>query len=37
VQGVARAMGLEVEIQSIANPRKEKEEHYYNVRHSALL
>ena len=37
VQRVARAMGLAVEIQSIANPRKEKEEHYYNVRHSALL
>jgi UDP-sulfoquinovose synthase len=37
VQRVARGMGLAVETQSIANPRKEKEEHYYNVRHSALL
>ena len=37
VQRVARSMGLAVETQSIANPRKEKEEHYYNVRHSALL
>jgi len=37
VQRVARSMGLAVETQSISNPRKEKEEHYYNVRHSALL
>ena len=37
VQRVARGMGLDVKTQSIANPRKEKEEHYYNVRHSALL
>ena len=36
VQRVARGMGLAVETRSIANPRKEKEEHYYNVRHSAL-
>ena len=36
VQRVARGMGLAVETQNIANPRKEKEEHYYNVRHSAL-
>jgi UDP-sulfoquinovose synthase len=37
VQRVGRGMGLAVETRSIANPRKEKEEHYYNVRHSALL
>jgi UDP-sulfoquinovose synthase len=37
VQRVGRGMGLAVETRSIPNPRKEKEEHYYNVRHSALL
>lgn len=37
VQRVARGMGLAVETRNIANPRKEKEEHYYNVTHSALL
>ena len=29
-------MGLDVEIKSIPNPRKEKEEHYYNPTHSGL-
>lgn len=37
LQRVARGMGLAVETRNIANPRKEKEEHYYNVTHSALL
>ena len=29
-------MGLNVAIKSIPNPRKEKEEHYYNPMHSGL-
>lgn len=37
VQKVGNQMGLNVEIKSIENPRKEKEEHYYNPKHSALL
>ncbi len=34
---VGNQMGLKVQIQSIANPRKEKEEHYYNAAHSGLI
>jgi len=30
-------LGLEVAVDSIANPRQEKEEHYYNPQHSGLL
>jgi UDP-sulfoquinovose synthase len=30
-------LGLNVKIKSIANPRKEAEEHYYNAAHSGLL
>jgi len=30
-------LGLEVKVESIANPRKEVEEHYYNPEHSGLL
>lgn len=37
VQRVGRQMGLSVEVQSIANPRKEAEDHYYNPAHSGLL
>ena len=37
VKRVGAAMGLPVEIKSIPNPRKEREEHYYNAKHSALL
>lgn len=37
VKRVGTAMGLPVEIKSIPNPRKEKEEHYYNAKHSGLL
>ena len=37
VRNAARGLGIAVEIQSIANPRREKEEHYYNARHSGLL
>jgi UDP-sulfoquinovose synthase len=32
-----REMGLEVKIQTIPNPRREKEEHYYNPSHTGLL
>jgi len=37
VRDAAHAVGLAVDIQHIANPRKELEQHYYNARHSALL
>lgn len=37
VQKVGKQMGLDVQIKSIDNPRKEKEEHYYNPAHSGLL
>lgn len=36
VQSVGNAMGLDVEVKSIPNPRKELEEHYYNPTHSGL-
>jgi UDP-sulfoquinovose synthase len=37
VQQVGKQVGIPVEIKSIDNPRKEKEEHYYEPAHSALL
>jgi UDP-sulfoquinovose synthase len=37
VQRAGGAMGIRVQVKSIANPRKEREEHYYNAKHSALL
>jgi len=37
VQRAGRAEGLDVRIQSIRNPRKEKESHYYNAAHTGLL
>jgi UDP-sulfoquinovose synthase len=37
VQRVGNALGLEVRVQPIENPRKESEEHYYNARHQGLL
>jgi UDP-sulfoquinovose synthase len=37
VERVGRRLGLAVEARSIPNPRKEKEEHYYNVTRTALL
>jgi UDP-sulfoquinovose synthase len=37
VQRVGSGMGLNIEIQSVPNPRVEKEDHYYNVIHSKLL
>lgn len=36
VQRAGSRHGLEVEIQSVDNPRKEAEEHYYNPAHSGL-
>ena len=37
VQRVGAGLGIDVEIKSVDNPRKEKEEHYYNPAHSGLL
>lgn len=37
VKGVGDSMGLNVKIESIDNPRKEMEDHYYNPAHSGLL
>lgn len=37
VQRVGNQMGLDVQVESITNPRKEAEEHYYNPAHSGLL
>ena len=37
VRRAGAAMGLPVQIESIRNPRKEREEHYYNAAHSGLL
>ena len=37
VQSVGNELGLDVQIRSIENPRKEAEEHYYNPAHTGLL
>jgi UDP-sulfoquinovose synthase len=37
IQAVGNQMGLNVTIKSIPNPRKEKEEHYYNPKHTGLI
>ena len=37
VKNAAGGFGLNVEIQSIENPRKEAEDHYYNPAHTGLL
>lgn len=37
VQRIGNAMGLNVEIAPIDNPRVETEDHYYNVKHTKLL
>lgn len=37
VSRVGNRMGLNVAVKSIANPRKELEDHYYNAKHSGLL
>ena len=36
VQRAGKSVGLDVRVQSIDNPRKEAEEHYYNPAHSGL-
>jgi UDP-sulfoquinovose synthase len=37
VQGVARAMGMDAEIEHVQNPRVEKERHFYLAKHTHLL
>jgi UDP-sulfoquinovose synthase len=37
VHKVGTAEGLKIEVQHVDNPRVEKEDHYYNARHTALL
>jgi UDP-sulfoquinovose synthase len=37
VQSAAKKLGYEVKINNIENPRKEKEEHYYNPKYTGLL
>src|SRR5262249_59983651 len=37
VQRAGRAHGLDVQIDNVENPRFEKEEHYYNAKHTKLL
>ncbi len=37
VERVGNKMGLSVKVQHLENPRKEKEEHYYNPKHTGLL
>ena len=37
IQRVGNDLGLSVEVAQISNPRKEKDDHYYNPAHSGLL
>ena len=37
VQRVGKEAGFDVQIKSLPNPRKEKEEHYYNPAHTGLI
>ena len=37
VNRVGRELGLEVEVRSVANPRVEAEDHYYNPAHTGLI
>src|SRR5207247_2390265 len=37
VQDAGKKLGLQVEIAHLANPRVEKEDHYYNAKHTKLL
>lgn len=37
VSRAGNSLGLDVAVQSIANPRKELEDHYYNAQHSGLV
>ena len=37
VRSAGKSLGLHVQVRSIDNPRKEKEEHYYNPKHTGLI
>jgi UDP-sulfoquinovose synthase len=37
VKSAGKALGLDVEVKNIENPRKEMEEHYYNPKHTGLI
>ena len=37
VKSAGKALGLDVQVKNIENPRKELEDHYYNPRHSGLI
>lgn len=37
VANAGRSLGIDVKVKKIANPRQEKEEHYYNPMHSGLV
>lgn len=37
IQQAGAAVGLDVQVKSVENPRKELENHYYNAKHSGLL
>jgi UDP-sulfoquinovose synthase len=37
IRRAAGSIGINVTVQSIANPRKEMEDHYYNAQHSGLI
>jgi UDP-sulfoquinovose synthase len=37
VMRVGNGLGLDVRVETVANPRKEREDHYYNPKHQALL
>ncbi len=37
VQRLGKAMGLDVKVKSVQNPRREAEEHYYNPKNTGLL
>ncbi|CAM4176396.1 NAD-dependent epimerase/dehydratase family protein [Lacicoccus alkaliphilus] len=37
IQGVAKELGIDVEVSNLENPRVEKEEHYYNAVNTALI
>ena len=37
VRAAGKSLGLRVKVESIPNPRREAEEHYYNPAHTGLL
>lgn len=37
IQKAGKTLGIDVEIKSIPNPRREAEEHYYNPKHTGLI